>query len=76
MADLYRLMERPPDVEEYRSACRAVGWEGVINVDAAGASLANSLYHVVALHDEAVIGMARVVGVRAGLELTQMAGEN
>jgi len=62
MADLYRLMERPPDVEEYRSACRAVGWEGVINVDAAGASLANSLYHVVALHDEAVIGMARVVG--------------
>ncbi len=62
MADLYWLVERPPDIEEYRSICRAVGWEGVINVDAASASLATSLYHVVALHDEAVIGMARVVG--------------
>jgi GNAT superfamily N-acetyltransferase len=62
VADPYRLVERPPDIEEYRSICRAVGWEGVINFDAAGASLANSLYHVVALHDETVIGMARVVG--------------
>ncbi len=62
MADLYRLMERPPDIEEYRSICSAVGWEEVVNFVAASASLANSLYHVVALHDEALIGMARVVG--------------
>jgi len=64
VADLYQLWERPPDIEEYRSLCRAVGWEEFINFDAARASLANSLYHVVvvALHDEAVIGMARVVG--------------
>jgi GNAT superfamily N-acetyltransferase len=62
VADLYRLWERPPDSEEYRSLCRAVGWEEFINFDAARASLANSLYHVVALYDEVVIGMARVVG--------------
>jgi len=54
MANLYRLMDRPPDIEEYRSICSAVGWEGIVNFAAANISLANSLYHVVALHDEAV----------------------
>ncbi len=62
MTDQYRLWERPPDMEEYRFLCRAVGWEEFINFDAARASLVNSLYHVVALYDEVVIGMARVVG--------------
>jgi len=62
VADLYQLGERPPASAEYRSLCRAVGWDEFINVDAARASLVNSLYHVVALYDEGVIGMARVVG--------------
>jgi len=62
VADLYRLGERPPDSAEYRSLCRAVGREEFINFDAVRASLATSLYHVVALYDEVVIGMARVVG--------------
>ncbi len=59
---LYRLVERPPDIEEYYAICRDVGWDGVINFDAARISLAHSLYHVVALYDDVVIGMARVVG--------------
>jgi len=62
MAALYRLVERPPDIEEYHSVCRDVGWDEAINFDAARVSLANSLYHVVALYDDVVIGMARVVG--------------
>ncbi len=62
MADPYRLMERPPTSAEYRSLISAVGWAAWINFAAADAALARSLYHVVALHEEAVIGMARVVG--------------
>ena len=62
MASAYRLVERPPTIEEYRSVCHGVGWKGVINFAAASVSLTNSLYHVVALSDEGVIGMARVVG--------------
>ncbi len=62
MADLYRLMERPPTMVEYRSLISAVGWAEWTNVAAADVALARSLYHVVALHEEAMIGMARVVG--------------
>jgi len=62
MADLYRLMERPPTMAEYRSLISAVGWAEWTNVAAAAAALARSLYHVVALHEETMIGMARVVG--------------
>jgi GNAT superfamily N-acetyltransferase len=62
MAELYRLLERPPTSAEYRSLISAVGWAAYTNFDAADAALAHSLYHVVALHEDAVIGMARVVG--------------
>ena len=62
MADLYRLRERPPTNAEYRFLISAVGWADYTNVDVVDAALAHSLYHVVALHEEAVIGMARVVG--------------
>jgi len=62
VADLYRLMERPPTSAEYHSLISAVGWAEWTNFAAADAALAHSLYYVVALHEEAVIGMARVVG--------------
>jgi len=62
VADLYRLLERPPTIAEYRSLIGAVGWAEGTNFDDADAALAHSLYHVVAVHEEAVIGMARVVG--------------
>ena len=62
MADLYQLVERPPTMAEYRSLISAVGWAEWTNFDAANAALTGSLYHVVALHEDAAIGMARVVG--------------
>jgi len=62
VADQYRLIERPPAMAEYCSLISAVGWAEWTNFDAADAALAHSLYHVVALREEAVIGMARVVG--------------
>ena len=62
MADPYRLIERPPTLAEYRTLIGAVGWAEWTNFDAADAALDRSLYHVVALHEGAVIGMARVVG--------------
>lgn len=49
-------------MSEYRTLCTAVGWEAVINVEAALHSLAHSLYHVLALHDGQAIGMGRIVG--------------
>ena len=46
----------------YLRCVSAVGWAEWTNFDAADTALTRSLYHVVALHEEAVIGMARVVG--------------
>jgi len=62
MTDAYDLVERAPTLSEYRQICTAVGWDTLINFDAAAASLGNSLYHVVALYDHAIVGMARIVG--------------
>lgn len=57
-----RVIERLPTADEYRTLCDAVGWTAVMNYDVAAASLARSLYGVVALHGERTVGMARVVG--------------
>jgi GNAT superfamily N-acetyltransferase len=57
-----RLVERPPTVEEYEALVRAVGWAKYANPEAAPAALRNSLYSVVAVEGDRVVGMARVVG--------------
>ncbi len=62
MTDAYDLVERAPTLSEYRQICTAVGWDTLINFAAAAASLGNSLYHVVALYEHAIVGMARIVG--------------
>lgn len=62
MTSAYTIGERAPTIAEYRAICTAVGWAAVINLEAAPRSLANSLYHVVALHGAQVIGMGRIVG--------------
>lgn len=49
-------------LSEYRTLCTAVGWEAVINFEAAPHSLDHSLYHVLALYDRQVTGMGRIVG--------------
>lgn len=61
-ADRYRIEARPPTPEEYRRLCTAVGWEPVINFDAAEASLERSLFCCVALDGDEAVGMGRVVG--------------
>jgi GNAT superfamily N-acetyltransferase len=58
----YEIVERIPTIEEYGYLCTAVGWEGVMNLDAASKALPNSLYGVVALCDGQTVGMGRVVG--------------
>jgi GNAT superfamily N-acetyltransferase len=58
----YRLEERTPTPEEYRRICRAVGWEAVLNFDAAPAALERSIHAVVALAGETAVGMGRIVG--------------
>ncbi len=56
------LIDRLPTPEEYRALCTAVGWGEVIDFAAAPASLARSLFGVVALEDGRAIGMGRLVG--------------
>lgn len=56
------VSDRPPTTEEYRALCTAVGWEPVMNFEAAGAALAASLAACVALDGDRVVGMARLVG--------------
>jgi GNAT superfamily N-acetyltransferase len=56
------LVDRLPTPEEYRALCTAVGWGEVIDFAAAPASLAGSLFGVVALEEGRTIGMGRLVG--------------
>jgi GNAT superfamily N-acetyltransferase len=58
----YRIVERVPTLQEYRDLCTAVGWEGVMNFEAAKTALPNSLYGVVAMQGTRAIGMGRIVG--------------
>lgn len=58
----FKLIERIPSIEEYRTLCELVGWETVINFEAARDSLAASLYGVVMMTDNQIIGMGRIIG--------------
>jgi GNAT superfamily N-acetyltransferase len=58
----YQLIERIPTLDEYRALCMAVGWEAVINLEAAKDALPNSLYGVVVADEGRTVGMGRVVG--------------
>ena len=62
MSGQYEIVERFPTVDEYWHLCMAVGWEAVMNFDAALKALPNSLYDVVAVCDGQTVGMGRVVG--------------
>lgn len=57
----FSLIERPPTVSEHQALWNAVGW-GDVNITISGPSLANSLYGVVILYEEAVVGMGRIIG--------------
>jgi GNAT superfamily N-acetyltransferase len=62
MTESYQIVERLPTIQEYIALCLSVGWAENTNFDAAKVALPCSLYAVVALHDDKVVGMGRVVG--------------
>ncbi|MBZ0296490.1 MAG: GNAT family N-acetyltransferase [Anaerolineae bacterium] len=58
----YQLVERVPTLAEYQALCTAVGWQDVINFEAAQAALDHSLYGVIVQQGDQTIGMGRIVG--------------
>jgi ribosomal protein S18 acetylase RimI-like enzyme len=62
MFEAYDIHERAPTPDEYRAICEAVGWAAVINFEAAVQSLERSLFAVVVMQGDAVVGMGRIVG--------------
>ncbi|MDH6374226.1 ribosomal protein S18 acetylase RimI-like enzyme [Paenibacillus sp. PastF-3] len=57
----YEWFERLPTTEEHASLWEAVGW-GNVNTEMTAASLAHSVYGMVVVQDDKVIGMGRIVG--------------
>ena len=57
----YCIKQEPPSAKDFSELRAKVGW-GNIDLHMAHQSLANSLFHVIACHNDNVIGMARVVG--------------
>jgi GNAT superfamily N-acetyltransferase/uncharacterized glyoxalase superfamily protein PhnB len=57
-----KLVQRLPTTEEYRRLTEAVGWQSFTDYAAAEKSLPQSLFCLVAEHDGAMAGMARVMG--------------
>ncbi len=57
-----RVVDRAPAIDEHRALCTAVGWEAVLSFEAAPDALAASLTACIALADDRVVGMARLVG--------------
>jgi GNAT superfamily N-acetyltransferase len=62
LPETVRLVERMPTVEEYDTLIRAVGWAKYANLEASPAALRNTLYSVLAVEADLVVGMARLVG--------------
>jgi ribosomal protein S18 acetylase RimI-like enzyme len=58
----FALLRRAPTIDEYADLCRSVGWADAINLNSAPVSLQHSLYCVLAVQDEQVVGMGRIVG--------------
>lgn len=58
----YQIVDHAPTLEEYRTLCSAVGWEKAVNFDAAPVSLAHSIFHTLAVYNDVIIGMGRIIG--------------
>ncbi|TVX93625.1 GNAT family N-acetyltransferase [Paenibacillus agilis] len=57
----YEIIERRPTVLEHKTLWEAVGW-GNVNIDMTERSIDNSVYAVVVISDDQVVGMGRIVG--------------
>jgi GNAT superfamily N-acetyltransferase len=62
MPGRYQIANRIATLEEYRALCTAVGWEQVLNFEAAREALPRSLCGVVVEYEGRAVGMGRVVG--------------
>ncbi|KAA3664647.1 MAG: N-acetyltransferase [Chloroflexi bacterium] len=58
----FKIIERLPTLPEYYQLCKAVGWEEVINFEAAHKAISNSTYAIIAESNGKTIGMGRIVG--------------
>ncbi|MEK5057952.1 MULTISPECIES: GNAT family N-acetyltransferase [unclassified Paenibacillus] len=58
----YQTIHRMPNVKEYIDLCSSVGWQEVMNFDAAEQSLQHSCYGVVIEYNREAVGMGRIVG--------------
>jgi len=56
------IERRSPTIKEFETLIEAVGWAGYTNVEALPKSLAGSLFCVVAVKKQRVVGMGRLVG--------------
>lgn len=62
MSQDYQVLERVATHAEYVTLCTAVGWQDVMNFEAAQQALPKSLYGVVVQSNNETIGMGRLVG--------------
>ncbi|MNS83876.1 Acetyltransferase (GNAT) family protein [compost metagenome] len=57
----YEIIERLPTVAEHQFLWKSVGW-GDVDTEMTKASIAGSIYGVVAVHQGITVGMGRIVG--------------
>ncbi|MBT2594978.1 GNAT family N-acetyltransferase [Arthrobacter sp. ISL-72] len=62
MDDPFTLLDRLPTAAEHRRLAEAVGWTHAFDWETLPSSLDGSLAGVIAIDDDEVIGMARLVG--------------
>ena len=58
----YKIVERLPTEQEYWKLAKATGYSKLIQKSCVSTALRNSLFGVVALDDEQVVGTGRIVG--------------
>ncbi|MGX7014532.1 GNAT family N-acetyltransferase [Vagococcus silagei] len=56
------IKDQKPTLKEYQELCESVGWEEAINFEAAAISIEHSLFSVLIMNDEKLIGMGRIIG--------------
>ena len=61
LADKFCLKLESPIVEDFLTLRNKVGWSD-LDANLAEKSLNNSLFHVIILHDNRLVGMGRVIG--------------
>jgi ribosomal protein S18 acetylase RimI-like enzyme len=61
MLENYKVVSRPPTYEEYLKLCFSVSWDDM-NFKVAKEAIENSVFAVVAIYNDEVVGMGRIIG--------------